>query len=122
MFAYIDSLQLWKIYNEIEEGFLPIGHTQKDIDQAFSRTSNLLGSENTVTLSDFNGVLRKTFSDAAKLIRMKKIINWSGLREQSKALNKMKPFSQLRFFRFCRAFNNVRAFITQCQVKSICDE
>ena len=42
LLAYIDALVRWSVFDCIEVGFLPIGHTHCDVDQEFSSTSDRL--------------------------------------------------------------------------------
>lgn len=120
--AYLELLLLYNILNVAEEGFLPIGHTHRDIKQVFRTVSNLLRNKNVETFSGFQRVSRTSFSGAAEVIRREKIIDWSGLCRKSKVLNKVKSFSPFRVFHFSCAFDNERASVMQCHVKTFCDE
>ena len=81
-FAYVECLISWKVFDEIEVGFLPIGHTHEDVDQAFRSTSNRLRQTNAITLSDFHEVLRNCYNRNTKVAYMEHIINWSARCEQ----------------------------------------
>ena len=56
--SYFDALIRWGVFDEIQVGFLPVGHTHCDIDQAFSSTSSRLETHDAVTLEDMHEELR----------------------------------------------------------------
>lgn len=101
-FAYIESLVRWKLFHEVEVGFLPVGHTHEDIDQAFSTTSARLRVHEAVTLNDLLFQLRQVYNSHTSVVHMKNIINWSGLCHQERILTTVKNFSTYRFFKFRR--------------------
>lgn len=39
LLAYMEAFVHWGVFDEIEVEFLPVGHTQRDIDQSFSTAS-----------------------------------------------------------------------------------
>lgn len=101
-FAYVESLVQWNVFDEVEVGFLPIGHTHEDIDQTFSSTSSHLRHSDAITLSDFHSTLRNVYNDHTCVGHMKHVINWSGLCQQESCLTTVSNFSHFRYFRFCR--------------------
>lgn len=98
MFAYLKCLLHSGAFMSIETGILSVGNTRKDIDQAFSKTSNRLHSENDVTLSDFHDVLQKIFAGAVAVVYWKVIVSWSGLCEHSKTINIVRLFHSTNTF------------------------
>lgn len=54
LLSYLGDLTGSGLLDHIEVGFLPVGHTHKygDIDQAFSKTSDLPVNNNAITLED----------------------------------------------------------------------
>lgn len=57
LIAYVQCFVRWKLFNDILVRFLLIEHTQEDIDQSFSVTSEQLYSRDTVTLTKLLGSL-----------------------------------------------------------------
>lgn len=61
MLAYLENLVDLGFFQIVEYTFLPIGHTDKDIDQPFSRASQQLWSEDIGTLWNLLNILRRTY-------------------------------------------------------------
>ena len=53
--AYMQSLVSLGLFDTVEVGFLPKGHTHEDIDQCFSQSSCRLKQNNAITLTDSIG-------------------------------------------------------------------
>lgn len=70
LFAYLERLIAWRLFTEIEVGFVPISHTHEDIDQAFSKTFNRLRSNEASTRSDLHSELRDTYEGNVKVSRI----------------------------------------------------
>ena len=100
LFAYIESLIRWNLFDEILVSFLPVGHTHEDIDQTFSRTSDRLRCNDAITLEDLHGELRTVYNNQTFVGSMNQVVNWSGLCQQEKCLSKVKNFSKYRYFKF----------------------
>lgn len=113
LFAYMESLLRWKLFDEIVVAFLPVGHTHEDIDQTFSRTSDRLRCNDAITLEDLHGELKHVYNDATSVGAMNNVINWSGLCETEKCLTNLKQFSKFRYFKFGRsqAANSITCMI-----------
>ena len=90
------------MFDRIEAGFLPIGHTHEDIDQLFSRTSERLRSSDCITLDDLHTELGKVYNSDSTVRHMAHVANWSGLCEKDKLLANITNFSQYRYFMFSR--------------------
>lgn len=75
-----------------------MGHTHEDIDQAFSRTSQRLKSNNAITLSDFHAELRTLYNKYTTVESISIIIDWSDLCEKELCLTDMQRFT--KFFHF----------------------
>ena len=56
--GYFEFLVATKVYRSVEVGFIPVGHTHEDIDQAFSQTSARLRVNNAITLADLKTELK----------------------------------------------------------------
>ncbi len=119
IFAYIESLIRWNIFDQVEVGFLPVGHTHEDIDQTFSRTSDRLRCNNAITLSDLHHELKQVYNERTTVVEMKNVANWSGLCENEKCLSNIKNFSKYRYFRFNRVAPTEETpdISTSCMVK-----
>lgn len=50
LLSYIGCIVEWNLIEDVLVSFLPIGHTHKDVDQAFSATYEVLGSIEAVKL------------------------------------------------------------------------
>jgi len=131
--AYMELLVATGVFQCIQVGFLPVGHTHEDIDQAFSRTSERLRSQNAVTLDDLNHELRASYRGSSAVTHLKNIANWSKLCEEQKVLTVPDAFSHFRYFSFSRSFEqptaveagshlDVGTFQTICQVKINCTD
>ena len=75
LMAYLESLVALKVFDVVEVGFLPRGHTHDDIDQAFSSTSSRLRVNDAVTLDELHYQLSQTFERSTKVSHMKRVIN-----------------------------------------------
>ena len=58
--GYLKYLVAARVFESIEVGFLPVGHTHEDVDQAFSQTSARLRVRNSTTRDDLHSELRST--------------------------------------------------------------
>ncbi len=101
--SFIESLVKWGIFDEVEVGFLPIGHTHEDIDQSFSRTSDRLRTNNAITLEDLQAEVRQTYNKFTSVTGMENVVNWSELCENEKYLYAIPAFSHFRYFRFSKS-------------------
>ena len=103
LMAYLESLVAMRVFDVVEAGFLPVGHTHEDIDQAFSVTSSRLRVNNAITLSDLHYQLSQTHNGMTKVNHMKRVINWSGLCSKESCIIKIPLITQFRYFKFSRA-------------------
>ena len=103
LLGYVECLLRWNIFDEIEVGFLPVGHTHEDIDQAFSCTAERLRSCDAVTLEDLHEEVRKAYNAYTTVTHMRNIVNWSGLCESQHCLTRIANFTQYQYFRFSRS-------------------
>lgn len=119
LMAYIEFLVHKKAFDTVEVGFLPVGHTHTDIDQAFSTTSRRLRTHDAITLSDMHGQLSKCYNDRTMVTRMQNCINWSGLCEKTNCIYRISNITQYRFFKFNRVpVTDSRQHKVICMVKS----
>ena len=70
LFGFLLLLTAWKVFEEIQLGFLLVGYTHADIDGYFSYVSNVLQKNNTFVLAD----LMKHFMDSQKLRFMPHVV------------------------------------------------
>ena len=98
--SYLDALVRWGVFDEIEVGFLPVGHTHCDIDQAFSSTSNRLRTHDAITLEDMQAQLRCCYNENTVVMDMKQVVNWSGLCDQTNCCTDIHQITHYRFLSF----------------------
>ena len=130
LMGYLEMLVATSVFSCVEAGFLPVGHTHEDIDQVFSRTASKLRVTNAITLDDMHQVLRSTYNQKAHVERLKRLVNWSGLCDDQRCLNKIDKITQWRYFMFTRDSkqnedshvngDGPRTFRTVCHVKRNC--
>ena len=77
--GYLEMLVATTVFSCVEAGFLPVGHTDEDIDQVFSRTASKLRVTNAITLADIQQVLGSTYNSKAHVEHLLRLINFSGL-------------------------------------------
>ena len=99
--SYLDALVRWGVFDEIEAGFLPVGHTHCDVDQAFSSTSNRLDTHDAITLEDMHNELRTCYNENTVVVAMKQVVNWRGLCDETNCCNPIDHITHYRFFKFC---------------------
>ena len=66
LLSYLEALVIWKVFDIVEAGFLPVGHTHCDIDQAFSSTSDRLRYHKAVTLADLHNEVSQCYNQFTK--------------------------------------------------------
>lgn len=86
--SYFKCLMTWGVLRNVEVSFRLIDHTQKDVDQASSTTSESLSSVDAIILTDLHFGLQHTYRGQANVVHPKSIVNWSGLCEEERALQK----------------------------------
>ena len=82
--SLLEMLVSLGVFLSVEVGFLPVGHTHEDVDQAFSQTSARLPVNDAITLGDLHKELTQTNNGKVKVQDMRKLINWSGLCDEEK--------------------------------------
>ena len=126
LMAYLDALVKWEVFDAVEIGFLPVGHTHSDIDQCFSTTSDRLKYHNAVTLDDLHEQLKKCYNERTTVERMTKVVNWSQLCDQSKCINNISNITQYRFFKIMLSDAETKSTCqnrqTVCHVRNVCTE
>lgn len=100
LISFLECIIRWGILKRIEVGFPPVGHIHDDIDQTFSKTANLLQSNDVHTLGQFHKQMGELFNGATTVVKMKHVLNWSGLCEKEKCLIYVSGFSHYRDFKF----------------------
>ena len=121
--AYFELLVVLGVFLEVEVSFLPVGHTHIDIDQTFSSVGHALERSDAPTTIELMKFLRSCYNERTSVERLNRIVNFSGLCEESKAIVKarsVRGFTELRYFCFSRAIGktaNAQTFRTQCHVK-----
>lgn len=89
----------WNVFPNVEVSFLPVWHSHKAIDQAFSRTLRRLQIMDAITLSDFCKELTKTYNGRASFVHMQAIASWSDIYEK-KSIETSALFLALPSFSF----------------------
>lgn len=102
MMGYLEMLVAANVFDSVECGFLPVGHTHEDVDQAFSTTSGRLRVTNAITLEELQGVLRTAYGGRAQVEHLKRVANWSGLCQQEGCLRTVERITHWRYFSFVR--------------------
>lgn len=120
--GYFEMLVAHSVFDSVEAGFLPVGHTHEDVDQAFSQTSARLRVHNAITLEDIHGELRQTYKGNVQVEHMRRVANWSGLCDSENCLRKVDRMTQWRYFLFTPSSSGsetMRGHIrpTTCSVK-----
>lgn len=124
LLSYLEALVKWDVFDCVEVGFLPIGHTHCDIDQAFSSTGERLRYHDAITLSDLQHQVSLCYNEKTTVSSLKQIINWSGLCDETRCNNHIDQITQYRYFRFTRSNESTQDGIisTVCHVRSSCIE
>lgn len=104
--AYIEFLVAMRIFDVIELGFLPVGHTHEDIDQIFSQTSARLRANDAVTLPHLHEQLSHVNNGRTNVSHMKRITNWSGLCSQENIIQRVDNITRHQYFKFSRSFSS----------------
>ena len=99
LFGFLSLLTAWKVFEEIQLGFLLVGHTHEDIDGYFSYVSDVLQKNNTFVLAN----LIKHFMDSQKLCFMPHVVQEvadfkSYVKSFALPLEEMKDMHIFRFF------------------------
>ena len=106
LLSYFEMLIALGVFDSIEVGFLPVGHTHEDVDQAFSQTSSRLRVHNAITLTDLHRELKETNKRNVDVEHMREVGNWSGLCDAENCLKKIDRVTQWRYFLFTKDPNN----------------
>lgn len=122
--GFVDCLVSWGVFESVEVGFLPVGHTHEDIDQAFSCTSSTLRNVDAITLNDLHARVKLVYNDQTCVSHMKYVANWKELCNVGDCVADVEPFSNFQYFKFSRAGpkDSSGMFPTKCDVKHRCDE
>ncbi len=127
--AYLELLVANSVFDRIECGFLPVGHTHEDVDQAFSTTSSRLRVTNAITLSDLHSVLRTTYGGNVHVEHMNLVANEIGLCDKKKCLKRIDKITQWRYFLFVSengtgpsTSRTPQPRSTTCYVKKNCED
>jgi len=125
LMAYMEHLVAASVFQSVEVGFLPVGHTHEDIDQCFSQTSRELDNNNALTLPELHKVVSVVNHGHTKVSHMRRIANWKDLCEQERCIRRVNNISQYRYFKFSRSFSEhdtLQGAIvsTRCHVKHSC--
>ena len=125
--GYCEYLVAHSVFDSVEVGFLPVGHTHEDIDQAFSQTSSRLRVHDAITLSDMHHELRQAYKHNTHVEHLRRLANWSGLCDTENCLRKVDKATQWRYFEFTPNPDAVPAArgqprSTVCSVKRKCND
>ena len=98
--GYLELLVATSVFDSVECGFLPVGHTHEDVDQAFSTTASRLRVTDAITLDDMHEVLSTTYGGHVHVERLLRVANFSGLCDSTRCLKKIDKITQWRYFLF----------------------
>lgn len=98
----------WKVFQIIEVGLIPIGHTNSENIQTSSLTSRRLRTENSITMEDLYGLFGSCYDKLMSVSALKQVANWSSFFEQSGCLNKIQTSNKFRLFNFVRKSVNAK--------------
>lgn len=103
IFSVVRGVSVWmNVLDPVDIVFLPLGHTNSDLHQSSSPTSNRLRYNDAVTLRDLQNELQQCYNDQAFTAHIDQVGNWSGLCMNSKCCNSVDQIMQFRYFRFSR--------------------
>ncbi len=124
LLSYLEALIRWYVFDCVEIGFLPIGHTHCDVDQAFSSTSERLKYHDAITLPDLQHIVSSCYNDKTTVSSLKQVVNWSGLCDATRCNNNINLITQYRYFRFNRSktVDGKGNVSSVCYVRSSCTE
>lgn len=123
-----ESVQLLLFCNQFKQGeirVLSVGQMREDKGQTTKKTSRLLKSKDTITLTNFHDVLRKTSERHFKLTHLRRILKWSTIRETRKLLtivSSFSPYQYIMIFQQWRKIFEGTVATVQWWVKSSCME
>lgn len=121
--SYIEYLIRRGIFDVVEVGFLPVGHTHSDVDKAFSTTADRLRYHDAVTLNNMEILLGNCYNEFTRVISLQEVANWSGLCNQESCCNVIKNITMYRYFRFKGNISSSDGTVHPiCQVRSTVDE
>lgn len=122
--GYLEWLVRRQVFESIEVGFLPVGHTHSDVDQAFSTTAERLRHYDAITIYDMEDQLSTCYNSQTIVTSLKEVANWSGLCEQEKCCQKIKHITMWRYFRFTskKISDEDREVLSICQVRGSVDD
>ncbi len=124
LLSYLESLVALDVFDVIEAGFLPKGHTHEDVDQCFSQSSGRLRVREAITVLDMHSELSNINKGHVTVCHLKRLANWSGLCEMEKCVHGITSFTQYRYFKFSRTFQESSergvTHSTTCHVRLTC--
>lgn len=122
LLSFLEMMVSLGVFDSVEVGFLPVGHTHEDVDQVFSQTSARLRVHDAITLQDLQYELRQTNKGNVEIQHLKRLVNWSKLCDTENCLRKIDRVTQWRYFLFtkdpaCTHTVDVKPLLTKCFVK-----
>ncbi len=126
LLSYLESLVSLDLFDVVEAGFLPKGHTHEDVDQCFSQSSCRLKHKNAFTILQMHKELSQINRGKTEVSHVKRIVNWSGLCDTERCVQGINNFTQYRYFKFSRSFQEeaerTAPYSTTCHVRLNCYE
>lgn len=93
---FLECLVKWGLFVNVEVGFLSIGNTHEE--QCFSRTSDRLRYNNSITLEDLQNEFWQSYNGKTRVSHMKRVAIWSGICENERCLSRKPRFSHFLYF------------------------
>lgn len=98
--SYLDYLAIHSVYDKIEVGFVPVGNTHSDIDQAFSPSSRNLDTQDAVTLSYLHYGLDQSYNDLNMVTTVNKCLKRYKLCQEDVCIENINDIFSYKFFKF----------------------
>lgn len=122
LLSCLEFLVLWKIFDQVEVSFLPVGNTHTDIYQTFSTTSELLHHTDAITLQEMQKVLSQCYNTFPKIYSTNHVVNWSGLCTKFACNNRINNVTHYRYLRFTPVQHNETSISCEIHLRSSVDD
>lgn len=100
--CYMEFLVEVRVFDEVELGFLTVGHMHEDIDQVFSQISARVHANNAVLIQESYSQLAYSNHGHTHMQNMKRVVNGSVLTLQI-SIRRIDNITGRHHFKFCRS-------------------